>query len=376
MNRTFPDQSLARNIFLTTLLCCWLVHSGLNLKTSYHRPNTEPQLYLSQRLALAALYSDGVFELAKPVFLRLALAIESDPGRRSILLGQGGQLNPSREMPFGYRQAADYQREPKPERLLELKILAFQGLYRLGLCVLLSLAWLTAAIALISGADVAPAAKSTPKVSVQVGLGVFFLWALLVPYALVPLVRMLSSTLDGWSLLWTIHTLNATLLLGLLKVASPPHWRPLDRPVSRRVGQGLLLCGVAILSIEITIFALTGISPFARNPTLTLALDAHGLSLLGFIVYAVVVGPFLEELLFRGWILPALLTRLGQRDAVILSAALFALSHGNCWNLPGQFAGGIILGWLALRTGSITTTALVHGGWNAFWLIRVLANAP
>ncbi len=368
-----------KKLVLVALCSAWLLHVGTALKATFDNPRLNAQLQLSQRLGLAGLYADGFFDSARPLLRQLALAVESDPNRRAILEGQGGRLSSTADLPLGYQQAFNYQRKPTSERLVELKVTAFQGLQRLGFATLLLLGWIVGAIALAS----LPKAPSDPErprlwgVSAQSGLIVSLLWILLVPYGLAPLLRQLVPPESGnLTTFWILQLMNALLLLGLLRFAKKPQWKPLGRPRGREIGQGLLLCGLAILGTELLVYSLTGVSPFARNPTLALLLRAQGLNLLGFVMLAVILGPFLEELLFRGWLMPGLLSSLGQREALLVSSALFALSHGSFWNAPGQFAGGLILGWTVLRTGSITSSVVIHGGWNLFWLIRVFASAP
>jgi membrane protease YdiL (CAAX protease family) len=82
-----------------------------------------------------------------------------------------------------------------------------------------------------------------------------------------------------------------------------------------------------------------------------------------------ILAPFTEELLDRGvaW---AALARLGSvRQTILLTAMLFALSHGlnggGLFELPHRFAGGLLLGWLRHTSGSLAPCILAHVTWNA-----------
>ena len=66
-----------------------------------------------------------------------------------------------------------------------------------------------------------------------------------------------------------------------------------------------------------------------------------------------------EELLFRGVVLQRL-RPYGMRAAVIVSALLFAGSHGNWAQIPYAFIAGILLGTLALYTHSVVTAIALH----------------
>jgi membrane protease YdiL (CAAX protease family) len=94
----------------------------------------------------------------------------------------------------------------------------------------------------------------------------------------------------------------------------------------------------------------------------------------------VTVGPLVEELLFRGVLLSALLRRLPAGWAVAACSLLFALVHlpdlGFLWYaLPGLALLAAALAWLRLRSGSIWPAVLAHGANNlvavAAWFLAV-----
>jgi len=67
-----------------------------------------------------------------------------------------------------------------------------------------------------------------------------------------------------------------------------------------------------------------------------------------------------EELLFRGMILHGLRTRFNDISAVLMSALMFAIMHGNLQQFVYPFLLGIIMGWIVLRTGSLISSIVVH----------------
>ena len=82
-----------------------------------------------------------------------------------------------------------------------------------------------------------------------------------------------------------------------------------------------------------------------------------------------------EELFFRGFLLSALRTRQSARMAVITSAAIFGLFHVIVKDsllferfLPSTFLG-LILGWLAVRAGSIWPGVVLHATHNGLLLL-------
>ncbi len=79
---------------------------------------------------------------------------------------------------------------------------------------------------------------------------------------------------------------------------------------------------------------------------------------------AILVVPFLEELLFRGFLQPLLVQNLGDRGGVAAAAFAFALLHGGAAFLP-IFALALILGALMLRTQRLCAPFAVHALHNA-----------
>lgn len=82
----------------------------------------------------------------------------------------------------------------------------------------------------------------------------------------------------------------------------------------------------------------------------------------GWIAVGVLV-PIAEEMVFRGAILRTLLNLCGHRwrwGAIVLSALLFGLAHGNMAQLLNATLMGCLLGWLYYRSGSIAPGIVFH----------------
>ena len=65
-------------------------------------------------------------------------------------------------------------------------------------------------------------------------------------------------------------------------------------------------------------------------------------------LYAAILAPITEEILFRGWIQESL-RPYGKKFAILGSAILFGLFHGNLLQTPYAFLVGLVLGWVALE---------------------------
>jgi len=71
---------------------------------------------------------------------------------------------------------------------------------------------------------------------------------------------------------------------------------------------------------------------------------------------------FVEESLFRGYLQPRLMARLGATAGVLATAALFSLSHlrADPVALASRFAFGLVFGLLCARTRSLSASATAH----------------
>jgi len=82
----------------------------------------------------------------------------------------------------------------------------------------------------------------------------------------------------------------------------------------------------------------------------------------------VVFAPLLEEWMFRGLAWEAVRRIGGVRLTILVTSTLFALMHGlngGFWlEFPHRLLGGLLLGVVRYRTGSIYPAILTHAVWN------------
>jgi membrane protease YdiL (CAAX protease family) len=92
---------------------------------------------------------------------------------------------------------------------------------------------------------------------------------------------------------------------------------------------------------------------------------------------AVVLGaPLVEEVIFRGFLLPGLAAgagRWGRLGAVAVSAALWALIHSqyDLFDMAAVFTLGLVFGAARLHSGSLWVPMLLHAGVNGVAMVQV-----
>ena len=84
-----------------------------------------------------------------------------------------------------------------------------------------------------------------------------------------------------------------------------------------------------------------------------------------------IVTPIVEELMFRGYIFDAINRKHSDWTAIIWSSILFGLLHflGGSFYIGAALIGGIIYGWIRVRTGSLLPSIACHMMWNMFALM-------
>ncbi|WP_455592840.1 CPBP family intramembrane glutamic endopeptidase [Bacteroides sp.] len=73
-----------------------------------------------------------------------------------------------------------------------------------------------------------------------------------------------------------------------------------------------------------------------------------------------ILGPILEELLFRGAVTRILLEKYEPKKAILWSAILFGVFHLNPAQIVGAFFGGLVFAWIYYRTRSLLPCILIH----------------
>lgn len=101
--------------------------------------------------------------------------------------------------------------------------------------------------------------------------------------------------------------------------------------------------------------------------------DLRGGALVGACMFAILIVPFFEELLFRGFLQPFLVQNFHDRGGVILTSILFAALHGgSAFGLI--FALSLLLGAVALRTRRLWASWAVHAAHNGLMIAVLLYN--
>ena len=195
-------------------------------------------------------------------------------------------------------------------------------------------------------------------------------------------VNMVPALLSGGGLANPLDSMSGSLMMTFFTGYLPiilveiavilVAWRVLKTPFSRILGHnrmdagfttlGIFGCvGIGVVGQVCSILLLTFLELIhfpLYLPDFRLDWNEPAASVL-VLLYVCLIGPVLEELIFRGFILKAL-QKHGVSFAVIFSALLFTLFHQNIAQIFLPFLLGVMLALLTIRTGSILPAMLAH----------------
>lgn len=153
---------------------------------------------------------------------------------------------------------------------------------------------------------------------------------------------------------WGYIVCSMTVLAILHAWKGPDHFRDeifaRVRPLKLRDAALLLcLCIGAQMVNTLWITALeTVMNCFGRSALTMLEAVSGATDTFSMFLYSAFVAPVAEELIFRGYILRSL-RPFGKRFAILASALLFALFHGNLLQAPYAFLAGLILAYVTVE---------------------------
>jgi membrane protease YdiL (CAAX protease family) len=197
---------------------------------------------------------------------------------------------------------------------------------------------------------------------------VFFLGGILPSTVVASLAtRFIASTAArGLAYQCVLYILMFSLLYALARVR---HEVPFAQAVNWNLQfQGAWYCVFGAPALALTISILGVLLGAPLIPSAVDNLTASDIPLPVVAVFAVILGPLFEELVFRGFLQP-LFQRKSLWRGLVITSALFSLLHGsqNEWSwqyLLLLFLAGLAFGIVRQRTGSTAAAFLLHMGFN------------
>lgn len=135
----------------------------------------------------------------------------------------------------------------------------------------------------------------------------------------------------------------------------------IDMPASTVVLACIGILGIQGVSIYIQNFvmSITGYTGLNESTASAMTYTDNIAANIVLFFYLVIAAPVIEELMFRGTAMN-LLAPVNRKFALFASALLFGLMHSNFNQIFNGFLLGLLLGYIALKSGSVVTSILCH----------------
>jgi hypothetical protein len=193
-------------------------------------------------------------------------------------------------------------------------------------------------------------------------LGYLAVWRHLHPQQPIPLASAVSNGAVLAASLAVSAPAVILLLVWIVRMTKVPvaDYLALKKPHWRDVIIGVVALAVIMAVASGMATVLGKESPAFITDTFTTAAAEGMLPLL--LVSFVVLGPLQEELIFRGFLLTGMAPAIGTWPAIIVTAGVWAISHGQYeWFFVGEiFALGVLFGWIRCRSGSTIVPFILH----------------
>lgn len=120
------------------------------------------------------------------------------------------------------------------------------------------------------------------------------------------------------------------------------------------------MASAVVVNVAVSLSGIMNLSPKYQQVSEIIYTGNLGLEL----VSAVIAAPLLEELLFRGLIFKRLRGYLSPVPAIVISAAVFGLFHGNLVQFVYAFIIGVLLGFVYEKYKTVWAPVAFHVGAN------------
>lgn len=293
--------------------------------------------------------------------------------------------------------------DPAAQKALQLLALAVVALFILGDAVIVAL-WILEAVwgrpilaRRWSASHLFLGLQAVGAAVLAAAVGSTFLGMILVPRVMRNLGENYGSPAVFYTVLYPSMLVQQAALVGVPTVLVYGLYRGTfadlglrwpDARSWRRFGWGVLIA-IALLPVNDLVetisthwildagrssFAPTirSLSEQASAVRLLTDLRAQPVQLLLMTLVIAFVGPFAEEVFFRGFAYGIFKRRFGVAGGILLSAVLFSLVHGNPLALIPIFVMGVVLALAYERTGSLAAPIGVHCANNLLVVVLYL----
>lgn len=206
------------------------------------------------------------------------------------------------------------------------------------------------------------------KKKIGISLGIFLIISYLAAYALTFLVNKLNiaNNENKYLITYIINAISIYLIGYLFTKLILKNTDEIEKKEKKKLkfSEFLLLVCITIGGAQITNIATQMIMTIVKsifkieiNNDITALIQES--STIYLIIFAAILGPIFEELIFRGTMLKKLRVY-GDKTAILYTAIAFGLFHCNISQIPFAIVCGLILGYVVVKTNNIIYPIILH----------------
>lgn len=186
----------------------------------------------------------------------------------------------------------------------------------------------------------------------------FFVSFLLKQWRLIQLIVFWSLNVFAFYFVFRLKLRQSLAVLGIFK---------------KGLGENVFYGLKTVLLVNIFFYGWAQLSPrpeqwlkWSHGVFKDLTVYQHNLYVVGFLlVIAILIGPLVEELIFRGLIYTPFRRKVGKWGAILLTSIVFALYHGQIHNIFG-----VIFAYMYEKRRSLLPSFVCHSFLNMFFAIN------
>ncbi|XP_073058384.1 uncharacterized protein [Primulina eburnea] len=193
---------------------------------------------------------------------------------------------------------------------------------------------------------------------------------------------VLDSQIQAFLIL-IIQILELTIVLLLLRCPGKPQYELLDFFNIKKTSpqRSWLLASVLGFGFLFSLVFITSIiaeelmvPKDVNNPFVKQILSSGSSSVIVCSLIYCIVTPFLEEIVYRGFLLTSLSSKMKWQQAVIISSIIFSAAHFSVENFLQLFIVGLVLGSSYCWTGNLSSSLAIHSMYNALTLFATFMS--
>ncbi len=126
-----------------------------------------------------------------------------------------------------------------------------------------------------------------------------------------------------------------------------------------------------LIYVIVQLFVSRDLTKDLEAPAKDLTNNAHGAGFYFLAVLLIVGAPLVEEIFYRGMLLRSLKRYMPPLASILVTGLVFGAVHFDWVTLPGLAGFGVVLAWLAHRSGRLGPNILAHAAFNTVTVIAL-----